>query len=423
MLTAGVSAATSVLGSILIYPECLSAVRGEITPEMFPFPNQREIYSAACALQDEGEPVDPVTIGVRVKETGGEWSNSYALQLIEATPTAANVLEWCRLLRREAMARTLEERTRQASEDLQTGLDPFTVAQELTAAIEDISDMENAAGVVSGSEAMVELGEAIQAAEEDPPCLSTGFRALDRILGGGLMKGCLYILAARPGQGKTTLGTAVAETVAKAGRTVLFVSLEMTRQQLAARRVAAYVGTVTATQVLTGQCVGEDLDKVTDAMTALSRRKILFNRRGRVNVREIQFLARKNQADLVVIDYLGLIRHEDGKSLYEKVTETSNRLKQMTVLLNIPVLCLAQLNREVEGRGNQPPRLSDLRDSGAIEQDADAVLLLHRLPATEEAPIMAHLNLIIAKNRYGPQGTVTLDWSLRNGRVLGGPGK
>lgn len=422
--TAGIEAATSILGSILIDASCLSSVRDEITPEMFPLPAQAAIYTAACALQDEGQPVDPVTIGARVKETGGEWSNAYAMQLMEVTPTSANVLEYCRLLRREAMSRTLEENARRASEELTAGQDPFAVAQELTAAIEDVSRMENTSGVVTGSDAMVELFDAMTAAEEAAPYLRTGYHALDRILGGGLINGCLYILAARPGQGKTTLGAAIAEHIAAEGKTVLFVSLEMTRQQLAARRVAAYVGTVTATQVLTGDCHGEDLDKVTAAITTLSKRKILFNRRGRVNVREIQFLAQKNKVDLVVIDYLGLIQHGDGKSLYEKVTETSNRLKQMTILLNLPVLCLAQLNREVEGRGNKPPRLSDLRDSGAIEQDADAVLFLHRLddPDREETSLTP-LDLIVEKNRYGPRGTVALGWSLNNGRIVEGGGR
>ena len=278
--------------------------------------------------------------------------------------------------------------------------------------------MENASGVVSGADAMVELSEIVNNAAETVPFLTTGYKALDRILGGGLMNGCLYILAARPGQGKTTLGASIAETVAKKGKTVLFISLEMTRAQLAARRIAAHVGTVTATQVLTGQIEGSDMDAVTAAMSELSRRKILFNRRSRVNVREIQFLARKNKADLVVIDYLGLIQHGEGKTLYERITTTSNQLKQLTTTLNVPVLCLAQLNREIEGRSKGEPRLSDLRDSGAIEQDADVVMLLHRLNVPDlRIDDPQPLDLVIAKNRYGPQGKVSLSWYLRNGRI------
>lgn len=421
----GIESSSTILGSILIDPDCLDAVRSEVTPEMFSLPNQQTIYQAACDLADEEQPVDPVTIGARVREMGGDWSNEYALQLMEMTPTSANVVEYCKVLRREAMARTLEQQTRRASEELQAGQDPFAVAQELTTAIEAVSSAENSSGVVSSSDTMLELSEAVMEAEERTVCLQTSYKALDGLLGGGLMSGCLYILAARPGQGKTTLGAAIAERVAKQGKTVLFVSLEMTRQQLAARRIAAHVGTVTATQVLIGDLDSRQMDEVTDAMQVLSKRKILFNRRGKVNVKEIQWLAQKNKVDLVVIDYLGLIQHGQGKSLYEKVTQTSNQLKQMTITLNVPVLCLAQLNREIEGQGHRPPRLSDLRDSGAIEQDADAVLLLHRpqREGEQEDYSLTPLDVIVEKNRYGPRGTVALNWSLRNGRIVEGAWK
>lgn len=426
MLTqVGLEAQTSVLGSILISPECLSTVRAEITPAMFPYDHQRAIFEAACQLQDEGLPVDPVTIKTRVQEQGGEWENKYVINLMDMTPTAANVLEYCKILRQEAMARTLEEQTRQASEYLRAGQDPFAVAQELTAALEAVSALENTAGVVDSTEAMIEFSEVLERAEGVSPVHPTGYRKLDKILGGGLMDGCLYILAARPGQGKTTLGTAIAERIATRGETVLFVSLEMTRQQMNARRIAAQVGTVTASRILTGDLGEQDIEKITTAMSELSKRKVLFNRRSRATVRDIHFLARQNSVDLVVIDYLGLLQHEEGKSLYEKVTHTSNLLKQMTVTLNIPVLCLAQLNREIEGRKG-PPRLSDLRDSGAIEQDADAILLLYRPEeqVQENGSKLELLDVNVAKNRYGPLGTVTLGWAMNNGRIVdGGTGR
>ena len=422
MMTPGIEAAASILGAILLDPDCLDRIREEIAPEMFPDPAQRAIYDAACALRDEGRPVDPVTVGTRVREAGGAWSNRYAMELMELTPTSANAAEWCRILRRDAMARALDGHARRASGELQAGQDPFLVAQELLSAVEGVSGTEDASGVVSGTGAMTELAEIVDGAAAGGAFLKTGFRALDRMLGGGLMNGCLYILAARPGQGKTTLGTAVAERAAEQGKTVLFVSLEMTRAQLSARRVAAHLGTVTAAQILTGACSDRQLREVAGAMSLLAGRSLLFSRRSRITVREIQFLARKNRAGLVVIDYLGLLQQGEGKSLYEKVTETSRQLKEMTVALNIPVLCLAQLNREAEGRGSGEPRLSDLRDSGAIEQDADAVLLLHRLQEEpdREAEALTPLDLIVAKNRYGPRGKVALGWSLRNGRIVDG---
>ena len=419
MTTAGIEAQTSVLGSILIEPRCLSAVRQEITADMFPYDHQRDIFEAACQLQDEGQPVDPVTIKAKVQTNGGKWENRYVLDLMDLTPTAANVMEYCKLLRQDAMARALEEQTRQASEDLRAGQDPFTVAQELTAALEAISAVENTSSTMDGVSAMVDLHEVLTKAEEKPPVHPTGYRKLDKLLGGGFIDGCLYILAARPGQGKTTLGINIAERLAFRGERVLFVTLEMTVPQISARRIAAHVGTVTASQVITGDLCTEDMKRVVEAMAPLSERQIIFNRRNRIAVQDVQFLARQNQADLVVIDYLGLLQYEPGRSLYERVTATSNRLKKMSIALNIPILCLAQLNRETEGRKG-PPRLSDLRDSGAVEQDADVVMLLHRPDdqVEQNAVKLELLDVRVAKNRYGAAGVVTLGWCMKNGRVV-----
>jgi replicative DNA helicase len=143
-----------------------------------------------------------------------------------------------------------------------------------------------------------------------------------------------------------------------------------------------------------------------------------FNQKERLNVQEIQFLGKRDKPDMVVIDYLGLVKPGDGKSRYEQVTNISNELKRMARNLRVPVLCLAQLNREVEGRKGDAPRLSDLRDSGAIEQDADVVMLLHKtLDEVSEYEAMP-LDVIIAKNRFGPLGTASMSWYMRSGRIV-----
>lgn len=137
---------------------------------------------------------------------------------------------------------------------------------------------------------------------------------------------------------------------------MLFVSLEMSRKQLTARRVAADVGAVTAFQVLRGELSDEQRSAVAESLVKLSKQPLVFNRKGSLDVGEIQFLAKQNRSDIVVIDYLGLMRHKDGKSLYEKVTATSNGLKRMARALGVPVLCLAQLNREADkGPAGSPP--------------------------------------------------------------------
>ena len=154
-----------------------------------------------------------------------------------------------------------------------------------------------------------------------------------------------------------------------------------------------------------------------DAMDKLHARPLFFNQERRCTVPSVGVQARQvKHCGLVVVDYLGLIQHGPGKSLYERVTETSNGLKRLALSLNIPVLCLAQLNRELEGRKG-PPRLSDLRDSGAIEQDADGVLLLH-CPQYEDKNGPAPLVVSVAKNRHGPAGSELLfNWYLNNGRI------
>ena len=417
MLTqAELEAATGVLGSILLDASCLAAVRGEVSEDLFPCGYQRDLFRAACRLQDEGTPVDPVTVWNRVRAEGGDLEKRDILDLMDYTPTAVNVMEYCRLLRRQAVARTLAERAQRVAEELRAGHDPFVAGRELTECVRETAALEGAGAAVDSCEAMVELSDALIAAEEASPALPTGFPGLDRLLGGELMKGCLTILAARPGQGKTTLALAVAEQLAARGRRVLFVSLEMTRRQLSARRVAACLGTVTAVRVLTGQLEEAEIGRVTEAMSELSRRPLLFNRSSRAEVRDLRTMAVETGAELLVIDYLGLIRHREGRSLYERVTETSNRLKELTVELDLPVLCLAQLNREAENRAGRAPRLSDLRDSGAIEQDADAILL-HRPEEAADGPLIP-LDVLAVKNRYGPLGRVRLGWCLENGRIV-----
>lgn len=412
----GISPDVSLAGSILIDPRCLDEVRRTITPEMFGDRRCRAIYEAACELSDEGATVDPVTIRSRASE----WDDTFSRQAMEITLTAANVGAYCEALHTEFLRRELLAGIQERADALLAGHDPLGEATELLTLTERITAGNNDAGVVSAREAAMELLEDLDRAEEGYRAfVETGFSDLDCILGGGLLREGLYILAARPGCGKTTLAAAMAERMLERGRRVLFVSLEMSRKQLMARRVAADVGRVTAAQILRGELAEEERKSVGESLVRLSKRPLFFNRRASVNVSEIQFLAKQNRADVVIIDYLGLMRHEAGKSLYERVTGTSNQLKRMARGLETPVLCLAQLNREVEGRQNQEPRLSDLRDSGAIEQDADGVLLIHR-PAAEDADEYGPtpMEVTVAKNRHGRAGKIELNWYMRSGRIL-----
>lgn len=412
----GISPDVSLAGAILIDPRCLDEVRRTVMPEMFGDRRCRAIYEAACELSDEGATIDPVTIRSRA----AEWDDAFAQQAMEITLTAANVGAYCEALHTEFLRRELLAGIQERADALLAGHDPLGEATELMTLTERIAEGSYDAGVVSAREAAAELLEDLDRVDEGYRAfVETGISDLDRILGGGLIREGLYILAARPGCGKTTLAAALAERMLERGRRVLFVSLEMSRKQLMARRVAADVGRATAAQILRGELADEERKAVGESLVKLSKRPLFFNRRASLNTSEIQFLAKQNRADVVIIDYLGLMRHEAGKSLYERVTGTSNQLKRMARGLETPVLCLAQLNREVEGRQNQEPRLSDLRDSGAIEQDADGVLLIHR-PAAEDADEYGPtpMEVTVAKNRHGRTGKIELNWYMRSGRIL-----
>lgn len=412
----GISPDVSLAGSILIDPRCLDEVRRTITPEMFGDRRCRAIYEAACELSDEGATVDPVTIRSRA----AEWDDAFSQQSMEITLTAANVGAYCEALHTEFLRRELLAGIQERADALLAGHDPLGEATELLTLTERIAEGSYDAGVVSAREAAAELLEDLDRVDEGYRAfVETGISDLDRILGGGLIREGLYILAARPGCGKTTLAAALAERMLERGRRILFISLEMSRKQLMARRVAADVGRATAAQILRGELSEEERKAVGESLVKLAKRPLFFNRRASLNTSEIQFLAKQNRADVVIIDYLGLMKHDAGKSLYERVTGTSNQLKRMARGLETPVLCLAQLNRGVEGRQNQEPRLSDLRDSGAIEQDADGVLLIHR-PAIEDADEYGPtpMEVTVAKNRHGRTGKIELNWYMRSGRIL-----
>ena len=409
---------TAVAGSILIDPRCLDEIRRHVTADAFLFENCREIFTIACQLADNGEKIDPLTILAK----GTTFDRKFLFHAMEITPTAANAGMYAKLVTREALRRELISILEQAVENLSAGHDPVHVAADIQGESNRIAKEEAEGQLVNAADAALELYDDMQRVESGyQPFLPTGYRGLDAILGGGMIREGMYILAARPGCGKTTFAVNIAMRMLKKGTRTLFVSLEMSRQQLTARFMAADFGQVTATQILTNAYPKTDelVDGVTNALQAVSRYPLHFNRRSALNIQEIQFLAKQAGAEAVIIDYLGLMQHGEGRSLYEKVTATSNQIKRMARNLGIPVLCLCQLNREVEGRKNDPPRLSDLRDSGAIEQDADAVLLIQKYQLEDPQEYDAiPVELHIAKNRHGKTGKVAFNWYIRNGRIL-----
>ena len=425
-----VAAEQAIVGAILLDEKCLTEVRAAVRPEMFAIHRNREAFVAACALQDKKRRIDPVTVGIKVREENGDtdWTNEYALQLMEAAVTPANVMSHCEVLKSEytrwVMVHDLTVRQR----DLMDGKNPKDVASDMMQFAENLLKGDSRTGIVSAMEAATELLNSIDEIlrGEKTPALRTGYDNLDRILGGGLQRNGFYVLAARPGCGKTTFALNVTYRVAKMGKRVLFVSLEMDREQLVSRLMASEIGRISPTQILNATFDKElEMDSIIEQSQRFSKMPIYFNLSESLNVSEIKYLAKVSKADLVVVDYLGLIENSDknGK-IYEEVTKNSKALKLMARGLGTPILCLAQMNREYEKRGGDKkrPMLSDLRDSGSIEQDADAVIF-HYLDENAKyysnaLPDTEYLDLIVAKNRHGKTGTAEMLWVMTDGKIM-----
>ena len=406
----------TVLGSVLIQPGCLPEIREKVRAEMIGDEDVRRAYAAACQLADEGRPADPVTILGKVPDL----PKALLLEAMDLTPTAANAGVYADELVKNFLRLRACEALRDASGALLTEQDPLAVLAEVSQRLEDLTDGGQTADLLPTSAVAADLMDRWDQADEGREfVVPLGYPKLDRLLGGGMIRGGLYILAARPGCGKTTFALNCAERMLSAGRRVLFVSLEQEALELESRRLAMADGKHTAMSILRGDLDSMDLDALAPKLLELGQRPLSYLTRPRVRVEDVLFFARKAKADAVVVDYLGLLAHRPGRSLYEMVTATSNELKRAARSLKVPILCLAQLNRALEGRTNQAPRLSDLRDSGAIEQDADGVLLLHKIDkgeSTDES--LEPLDLIVAKHRHGGTGTVRFSWALRNGRIV-----
>jgi replicative DNA helicase len=231
------------------------------------------------------------------------------------------------------------------------------------------------------------------------------FPLLDKTLGGGFIRGGLYIVGARPAVGKSSFAVNLADTI---HGNVLFVSLEMSPEQITGKRFSRRTGIPTG-RLLSGRLSEEEWGKLAQASDILSRSGVYINDRYSLTVSGVQDLAESIPVlQAVIVDYLGLIQPASrGGSAYENTTQISRDLKRLALSLNVPIICLCQLSRSVEGREDKRPRLSDLRDSGAIEQDADAVMFLYRDDYYKgQAGDSSIVNLNVAKNRHGGLGTI-----------------
>ena len=418
-----VEAEQALLGSILIDSRCLTDVIGIVRPEDFYLQQNREIFEAVYTMFNFSETIDPVTVLDKMRQLGTHRDNSrdYVLQLMEITPTAAHAVRYANIVKDKAMLRGLGQAASDIGEMVYEGVG--TPGEMLESAEKKIyalrkgergDSLEHIGTILHKVfDNLTELSQSDSAI----PGLSTGLRDLDNKIN-GLNKSDLILVAARPAMGKSALALNIGVNVAKKyNKTVAIFNLEMSREQLALRLLASE-GFLELQKLATGKLSEEEWNKLCMASAALSQTDIRIDDNPTVTVADINAACRRlDNLGLVIIDYLQLMngsgygKGSGGENRVTVVGEISRSLKIMAKELNVPVICLSQLSRAVESRTDKRPILSDLRESGAIEQDADSVMFLYRdeyyNENTEDKGIA---ECIVAKNRHGETGTVKMQW-------------
>ena len=411
----------SVLGSILIDSRCVTDVIGLVTPDDFYLRQNREIYEAIYTMFNFSQTIDPVTVLDKLKELGYYHDNSrdYILQLMEITPTAANVVRYANIVREKSMLRGLSQAATDIHEMVHTEIG--TPAEMLESAEKKIYALRKGERGDSLEKIGVTLHKVfdrlteLSQSESAIPGLSTGLRDLDTKIN-GLNNSDLLLVAARPAMGKSAFALNIGVNVAKKyKKTVAIFNLEMSREQLA-MRLLANESFVELQKLATGKLSDEEWQKLCMASAALSQTDIRIDDNPSVTVADINAKCRRlENLGLIIIDYLQLMQGSGyGKNNENRVVvvgEISRSLKIMAKELNVPVICLSQLSRAVESRTDKRPILSDLRESGAIEQDADAVMFLYRDEYyNQNSEDKGIAECIVGKNRHGETGTVKLQW-------------
>ena len=405
----------SLVGCVLIDARCLPAAR-EILPTAEAFASEpcRKAYAAACRLEDEDKGIDPVIVG-----RAAGLSNDFLMQCMDLAPTCTRAAEYAKAVLDGHQRRQLQA----LGEKLQTealcaGSTADQLLTEARSTLDDLASTPGRCSVKSARDSLLDfMTFRAEVQQGKRQAIRTGFPSLDRILG-GFAQGGFYVMAARPGVGKSALGIALADMMAR-DRRVLYVSLEMTEAELNARRVAA-VSDITCTfgKLLFGKTTEEQDAAIANACGKLYAHKLQISAVSTLTVPELELQARNVGAEVVIVDYLGLLSAEDKRlSEYDRVTRISGDLKRLAKRLGCVVLALCQLNRESVSAPGQDarPRLSQLRSSGAIEQDSDGVLLLHRpeygkTETPREASAPQQFFVDVAKNRHGRTGTAELAW-------------
>ena len=412
----------AVLGSILIDSRCVADVIGILRPQDFFLRQNQELYEAVYTMFNFSQPIDPVTVLEKLREMGTYHDNSrdYVLQLMEITPTAANAVRYANIVRDKAMLRALgqaaDEISQSVYEQVGTPAEMLESAEKKIYALRKGERGDSLEHIGTVLHRVFDQLDELAQSDSAIPGLSTGLHDLDMKIN-GLNKSNLIVLAARPAMGKSSLALNICLNVAKKyKKTVAFFSLEMSREEMAMKLMSSE-GFINSRTIATGKLSEEEWQKLCIVAAALNQTDIRIDDNPSITVAEMNAKCRRlDNLGLVVIDYLQLMNgsgygRSGGDNRVTIVSDISRALKIMAKELNVPVLCLSQLSRSPESRQDKRPILSDLRETGAIEQDADSVLFLYRdeyyNENTEDKNVA---ECIVAKNRHGETGTVRLQW-------------
>ena len=419
----------SVLGSVLLKPECISDVLVYINHEAFYIPMHQEIFfSMQQMFTQNNAAIDPVTIADSLAKSGtlnlGE-AKKYLFELSQIVPSAANVEKYAQIVKEQYYLRKLITVSQDIIDRASSG--SADASQLLDNAEQQIYDIRQGK-IKNGPEPLYKVIESVYERfkeltgenKEQYKGIPTGFGILDKYLT-GLNRSDFILIGARPAMGKTSFALNLATNVAVgAKKKCVFFSLEMTKEQLAERLLASMSG-VSSQKFRTGEMTDDEWIRVGNIAGQLGDVPLYLDDTSNITVPEIKSRVRRlNNVDCVMIDYLGLVSSATRKeNRVQEVSEITRNLKMMAKDLNIPVICCAQLSRGTEGRGkSHKPQLSDLRESGSIEQDADIVMFLYRedyyrneVDADKQDEIDDSLTeLIVAKNRHGQTGTIELSF-------------
>ena len=416
----------AVLGGIMLDPEALERLEGSLLPEHFYVERHRLIFTAMLELTKNGQPVDGITVKDFLEQRdqldtcGGE---AYLAELISAIPTSAHVRHYADIVRERAVLRELLQVCSRVSQrvyeepDLDVGEHLDQAEMEMLAVAEKFSRARPTFSQLN--ELMTEGYKQLEKRYAEKKAITgvpTGYADLDEITS-GLQRGDLIIIAGRPSMGKTAFAMNLARNAAIESddpRAVAVFSLEMSSQQLALRMLASEAR-VDMKLLRTGRFSAEDWRKLAHAVGTLAEAPIFIDDTPAISVLELRSKCRRLKKehgglDLVIIDYLQLMSgRADAERREQEISEITRSLKGLAKELDVPVIALSQLNRSLESRGDKRPMMSDLRESGAIEQDADLITFIYRDEVYNKKPDNEGLaEIIIAKQRNGPTGTVHL---------------